>query len=426
MKALLHPGGWPVRVLLCACLAVLLAAGGLQPATPYPKLLTDALGDAVQLVRPVDFSVEDNGVRARVIGYLSDGEEARIYLLVEDLQRDRITGDELRLLTERDYAAMYDASTQKPTISGEKLLGFDKNTSSVLLELEYGDLFHPTETEPPQFGNVISARLPIIGMEAGRTEARFNTKITLADIQAQKPKLLANPDPEGWSLAFGESETIFPDIPWMKISNIGVVEGQCRILTMPTSTEGIFGRLRFYFEDETGGPLTSQCNAVQNGVEFTRLTHDPEPEDAPDRTEHWLDIPQGDPSQIGLAVEASAPKHFIEGGWQLEFPMEASETVKTASKTAAITGEDGAVYQIEGVYITPFQAELYGAVTNSGPESELPEFQLIGKDGLPEFTSSTSAARLEKRFNVAIHFDTPRDPGDITAVRFGEAEIPVA
>lgn len=93
----------PAAVLLAACLAVLLSVGTLAAVVPGFRDLLDVVGqDVARLLTPVERACESNGIRLELVAAINDGQDACVYITLQDLTGRGRTKDIARLLPKKD------------------------------------------------------------------------------------------------------------------------------------------------------------------------------------------------------------------------------------------------------------------------------------------------------------------------------------
>jgi len=292
------------------------------------QLLYAVSPSVAQLLKPVNMSCEDNGIRMEVISADITGSEAYIYISMEDVEGDRIDGT-------IDLYDSYDINRSFDCAAGCELVNYDEDTGKAvfLIHMETMDKDEEIRGGKITFSvrtllsgkNIISEVLPVDLSQAAEP----------AETRLVAPELLRGTGSNGQLpvstcfLALQEGGVYTPG-DGAQITAMGYIDGQLHIqVRYDRQRDG-----KWYYDnhgfltllDENGEQVRMDCFEFWGGE---RVTH---------RTdwqvfsgyesyyqEYIVDIPPEELSGYRLYGDIWLCDTAIEGDWEITFRMENSK-----------------------------------------------------------------------------------------------------
>ena len=396
--------GKPFRkAIIGGCIAVLSAAICVpvmaEKIPSFKNLLLYINNGFESLIQPVELVSADNGIKMEVVGAMNDSEMAVVYITIQDLEGNRVDEtidlyDSYRLTGGRSFTSEvvnYDENSRTATIriqvnggkklsgkelefsfrefiSGKKVIDTMINREILYSGLEYGNI------------NTISLDMDNIPGGGGRL---FEEYKNMGIIKVLKPD---------------EKKIIIPDVDFMYISNMGVIDGRLHVQTK-WSEKGIDNHGYFYFTDKLGNELDVEQGNVYFGIDDNgNTTYGRE------YVEYIYDISQLNLSNINLKAYMVYNENHTQGNWKARFKIEPVDEKKIKCNI-----EDGQGV-IENLIISPLGVVL----ETKGTEVDVPSIEITMVDGtkisLEQSIGHNDSGEGRKKF-IAAH------PLDISKIK---------
>lgn len=396
------------RVLRTALVAVALCAALVATALAASPTLREALAQALGLFAPYSREVEgvsvtDQGIQVRVVSALSDGNAARVYFEVQDLEGDRLSA----------FTHM-DASLEPPENAAWHSVGwggmgtysYDAQTRTALMCFAMDGAGEPAKdlTLQLELSNLIPSlrwwAFPFpedvaITREALPSETLGDGKVVLKPGQTVR-----------------ELEPGFVSLSSCGFAEDGLLHFQYELAGEEWNQEESF--LDVYFSSEagrTGAYYNDRPKSIyfqRGGVAYCEEIYNVTPDDLDDLTFQEI---QG----------WCATGESVDGHWKLEIPLEDAPSREIdMADTTTILG-----IEAKTLYLTQF-----GATMKSDPHGEA---GTMGYDLTVFGPDDTVVARAGRDdvFHTGRYatdhwtFPQPVDPEDVTAVALGLWYVPI-
>ncbi|WP_368181899.1 hypothetical protein [Anaerotruncus rubiinfantis] len=415
----------PAAVLLAACLAVLLSVGTLAAVVPGFRDLLDVVGqDVARLLTPVERACESNGIRLELVAAINDGQDACVYITLQDLTGRGRTKDIARLFPKKDAKGSIwslDSPLSTAFRGDNELIFYDETTQTATFCVQ--SKRNISREKRARINGKTTFSLG--GFLRGETRRdSVDTGLSASDIPQSPVRNETGSEP---ALAFDACPKSLSSIDWLRITNIGFIENDLRILTEPTRQLGYYNRVSFDLRDEKGTPLNDGSTTTGSYPALTRAYYPQEdesslfPNGARDYEEHSLGLAEAPPPDARLFANCTEYEELVEGEWAVTFRFSESTPAKTAQTPFTVDG-----WTVESATVTPLMIELHGHTDLTADTAAFPEVRFLRAGKSPAGTSRRSShLDDEGNFRIQCPFDVPTDLSDLTAIRIGNMEIPV-
>lgn len=310
--------------------------------------------ERVEILQPINERSEDQGIEMNVLGAVRDGDSAEVYLTLKDTAGKRID-EKFRL---------YDYWVQGGTdLNNSQVMNYNAATDEVTLRLltqgaAIGDRMSVQigsflRGEQEQDG--YDSELDLSGLLADqvddihKTLNRNRDNIGLAAtgerskaLSEQKELQVLNPDAMSVSL---------PNLDWIKLTNIGFVDGKLHIQFSPDTRMGRYNHAEFYMTDQQGN---------RQDIDFYRVSWGEVEADGKvyggKYQEYVFDV--STPEQLkGLKLMGSLLTYdeLVKGSWGATFDLKPEG--RTLTGTTEFGLGKGTVRQVE---VSPLGVSLKG------------------------------------------------------------------
>lgn len=385
---------YKLTAILAAVLLIM--TGTAVAAGPYVSLaLQNALGVFSSYAQPLDGTVEDQGIRFRVVSALTDGPSYKVYAEVTDLTGDRLANAqffghvELSLEGKRlgfsSLTSLIDYDAEHKTA----LICIEEATSIQIPEAAEGTV-HLSPIQPEYYavstGPLPAENIPDFYLETQTVE---NGKIVLCP--GQNPAELENGN-------------------GVSISSMGF---------------GGDGRLHFLLRFPEGTVAGTYRAFIPGAVEITNGSDEQSVPFSQDGVSYYDFSVAGDLSirdsieQLSGVFGQYVTAETIVGKWSLPIQLE-----KVESQASPISGDIGRC-ALTRLTLSPLSAVIHYTSQGSSTIAFYP-LAVFLSDGSCLVLDNASAIVMPDVENlVQWDFDRPVDVGDITGVALGQWMIPV-
>lgn len=249
--------GRKAGIAASAALALVIATGAADASglIDLRHMLRFIGEERVEILQPVNEHSEDQGIEMNVLGAVRDGDSAEVYITLKDVVGKRVD-EKLRL-----YDYWVEGGTD---LNNSEVMNYDARKREVTLRLltqgaEVGDRMSVrigSFLRGKQEKDGYDSKLDLPALLADQITNTYKTlnrdrdSIGLAAtaeaseaLSAQKELRVLNPDAMAVSL---------PGVDWIKLTNIGFIDGKLHIQFSPDTGMGRYNHAEFYLTDQKG------------------------------------------------------------------------------------------------------------------------------------------------------------------------------
>lgn len=360
----------PIAAILS--LTIVTGAAAAMGVIDLSSILQFVSGDRINILRPVNKTSEDQGIRMQTLGAVRDGSTTEIYVALTDLTADRVNAS----------LDVYDFHVSGGRAHNAQLVQYDVAERTAIVRFL---------VQGKRLNNRMSVQIRSF-LSGANKEENYDSGLNLSEFLSKKQQNEYDTlDPledsiSGWggesSLELSEQEFIhvlrqdqthikLPGIDWMYISNIGFVDGKLHIQINPDDEMGRYNHGEFFFTDDRGNKLDIPMNSVSYGSYIkgdTRYGGDYE--------EYIFDI--SDISQLEhlqLKGNFTSYDQFVTGKWETTFNLKQDSLSKAGETTLVMNGD----IRME-VVVSPLGVTLMGKGVNQIKPEDL-RLELYLNDG---------------------------------------------
>ena len=398
-----HKRSLAIAIAACLCIAISIPVAAVTIPS-FSKILSLISPETGQVLQPVELISENNGIKMEVIAAMNDDDTAVAYLTFQDLNSDRvdktidlydynITGASMFTSEVIDYDEQTKTATIRMLGSGGSKLDGKKVTLRVDSFLcgkhEYNDVetgidlvsvlnSHSYKTMPLDMNNI-----------SGGSGSLFDELKEKGTIQILKSD---------------ELNIAIPDIDFVNISNIGIVDGRLHI------------QMKWKESVDNHGFLFLTDN-VDNRINPSNIYFDVDEEGntkyGREYIEYIFDIDQIELEKYRILGYFVKNNNFVEGKWQSTFKLEAVEKSKQVNCSINI----GDV-RINNVSISPLGITLLGTENGEIEESLLKDLDVsvTTLDGSIETFTSVVKYNQDGEFKIKYMSTKPVDMENIKEI----------
>ncbi|WP_416148375.1 DUF4179 domain-containing protein [Salipaludibacillus sp. HK11] len=334
-----------VALALVASTVILFSAGlGTAHIPSFNNLVSNVNPELALMLQPIEKSSESNGIKAEVVGAMSDNEMAVIYITLQDLTGSRID----------ETLDIYDYSLTGAQMFNSQIIDFDEvtNTATLRIQANGGKLSD----------SKVNFRIDSFLSHKQTFEQSVNANISeLTSIVPETISLDMNNIPGGGGTLYhqlskeGNVQVLkpnqnilsLPGIDFMHISNVGIINNRLHIQANWTKN-GMEDHGNFYFIDKNGNEVhpsniyfgTDDSGATNYGREFT---------------EYIFSIDNINLENDKLMGYLVSSEKFITGSWSTTFRMPTTEEEKSIE-----FNQEFGTWTSDTVSISPLGITIYG------------------------------------------------------------------
>ncbi|WP_440109010.1 DUF4179 domain-containing protein [Paenibacillus sp. QZ-Y1] len=293
-------------------------------------------GDRINILRPVNKTSEDQGIRMQTLGAVRDGSTTEIYVSLTDLTEDRVNAS----------LDVYDFHVSGGRSHNAQLVQYDPAEKTAIIRFL---------VQGKRLSNRMSVQISSF-LSGATKEENYDSGLNLSELLSKKQQNEYDTlDPlkdwiSGWggesALELSEQELIhvlrqdqthikLPGIDWMYISNIGFIDGKLHIQINPDDEMGRYNHGDFFFTDDRGNKQDIPMNSVSYGSYIKDGTRY-----GGDYKEYIFDI--SDISQLNnLQLKGYFTRYdqFVRGDWETTFNLK-QDTLSKTGETTLVMNED--------------------------------------------------------------------------------------
>ncbi|GAA0182845.1 hypothetical protein SH2C18_51420 [Clostridium sediminicola] len=338
-----------LTIAAAVCLCIILSVPIMAATLPaFNKLLNLVSSKTAQNLQPIEMICENNGIKMEVVAAMNDDETAIVYLTMQDLVGDRID----------ETVDLYNYSIKGANTFTHELINYDEATKTATIRMMANG------------GNKLNGKKVTFRVDSFLSGKEYfenvDTGIILEDIASKTPEtILRNIENiSGGGVLFDElrkKDTInilkpdninisLPNIDFMKISNIGYVNGRLHVQIKWKDSIDNHGFL--YLTN-----ATSQ-NINPSSVSFA-INEDSTTKYGNKFEEYIFEIDSSQVSNYSLKAYLVNNNNYTEGKWQTTFK------IKSVDKTNKLEGKVNLDnVNIDTISITPIGINIIGKDEN--------------------------------------------------------------
>ncbi|UPK41092.1 DUF4179 domain-containing protein [Paenibacillus pabuli] len=314
----------PIAAILS--LTIVTGAAAAMGVIDLSTILQFLSGDRINILRPVNKTSEDQGIRMQNLGAVRDGSTTEIYVSLKDLTEDRVNAS----------LDVYDFHVSGGRAHNAQLVHYDAAEKTAIVRFL---------VQGKRLSNRMSVQISSFLSGAHKKED-YDSGLNLSEFLSKKQQNDYDTlDPlkdwiSGWggpsALELSEQEFIhvlrqeqthikLPGIDWMYLSNIGFVDGKLHIQINPDDEMGRYNHGYFFFTDDRGNKQDIPMNSVSYGSYIKGGTRY-----GGDHEEYIFDI--SDISQLNnlrLKGDFTSYDQFVTGKWETTFDLKQDSLSKT-------------------------------------------------------------------------------------------------
>ncbi|ADU29227.1 DUF4179 domain-containing protein [Evansella cellulosilytica] len=325
--------------------AILFSTGVVAAFIPsFNNLIFHVSPDVALMLQPVEESSESNGIRAEVVGAMSDNEMAVIYITLQDVTGDRID----------ETLDLYDYSMTGARMFTHEIISFDEVTNSAILRIVAGG--------KELNDNKVNLRISSFLSDKETYEVSVNAN--LSEFTRKYPDTIPldmNNIPGGGGTLFYQlrkEETVqvlkpnqntisLPEIDFMHISNIGMIDDRLHIQVNWTEN-GMDDHGYFYFTDNNGKEV--RPSNIYFGTDDNGQTNY-----GRDFTEYIFRTNNIDLENDHLIGHFVSSEKYTTGNWSTTFRMKTTGEEKRINYL-----EDFHTWTSDSLSVSPLGITIYG------------------------------------------------------------------
>lgn len=299
-------------ILLAAAICVMLAVPVLAATTePVYQILYRFAPTAAQLFQPVCRSDEDQGIRMDVISAQIDGNTAKVYLSLRDLEGDRVD----------ETIDLYDSySIRRPFDSSAhcELAGFDAETKTAIFLVTITEFGHQTiEGDKVTFSlrEFLSHKQIYDGVEVPVDWAAVPEVSELWEDAALTGYGGLEEIEDGSALMLPDKTPLAGfSVQGIDITGIGFVNGKLHVQTAVQDYHTNDNHGYFYLVDENGNKVQSIYSvSARDSSSGCRVV---------DYQEEVFDVSRDEAERYRLMGDFVVSGQMTRGNWRVTFPLE--------------------------------------------------------------------------------------------------------
>lgn len=397
--------GKVAAVLATACLAIVLSVPVMATTIPsFGEFIKKINSGFESELQPVGVIAEDNGIKVEVVAAMSDDEMTVAYINIKDMEGNRVD----------ETIDLYDSYRVSGGSSfGSEVVNYDENskTATIRIQSNGGKKLRGKEIKF-SFSEFLSAKKDVnitldkSILENGMKNTNGETiTLDLMNMSGMGGELSPDYIDKGIiNILKPNKENIsLPNVDFMTISNIGLVDGRLHIQTKWSNGFEDYGF--FYFTDNEGNKLNIKDLGVSFGLdEEGKSTYGHEYE------EYIFDLSNVDTDNIKLNVDLKSYGNHVNGDWNTKFKI---DPIKDKNEIDCSINIDGKI--VNKVVISPLGVVL----TGNKKAIEIENIKLNMIDGSNEVLSGSIAQTNKKKSNIRFLADGPLDLSKIESIDIG-------
>lgn len=347
-------------IALVIALTMFVSVGVMGATIPsFNGLISKIQDELGNYLYPIQLTSEDNGIKTEVVAAYNDDDMAVIYINIQDLEGNRVDGS-------TDF---YNYSFNNGDSFGAELVNYDEGTKTATIRIMLNG------------GKELSKKDIVFTLSSfisGGVDEYIDTEVNLKDYYTDSEFMILDqemsigysvPEKDSDLWKNGKSKILskedknikIPNIDFMHITNIGVIDGELHIQTKWTGT-GIDDHGWFYFVDGDGNKIdtiekTIAFGRYENGEVISEGKRDANGKfiEGSRYEEYIYDLKDANIDDLTLIAYMKSSKNYIEGKWKTKFKLKSIDEQKEYKCNINVDK-----ITINKVVLTPLGLSLYG------------------------------------------------------------------
>jgi len=387
-----------LTIPLVASLFLLLSTGvGAANIPSLNNLVAIVSPEIALMLQPIEMINESDGIKMEVVAAMNDNEMAVIYVTLKDLTSNRID----------ETLDIYDYSLTGAHIFNSQIVAYDEQTNTATLRIQGngGESLNDKKTN-----------FSITSFLSDKQTFEITADDNLLEMASKSPQTVQlNMDniPGGGGSLFqklenqgvvqvlkpNKKEIILPEIEFMQVSSIGMIDNHLHVQTRWTK-DNVDDHGYFYLSDDSGNE--THPSSISFGVDAAGHTNYGD-----EYTEYIFDINRVDLGGLKLLGNFVSNGKYTAGNWNATFKMQSVQ-----DEINGDLNKNFGTWSSKSFSISPLGVTLYG----NGTFNESTEIDVSVKmsDGsVHQLDSMTSLSKDEK---VKVKF-IPSLPLDVSMIK---------
>jgi hypothetical protein len=334
-------------VLLVASLLLVFSAGVAAARIPsFNNLVAQLSPEIALLLQPVEISSENNGIKMEIVAAMNDNEMAVIYVTLQDITGNRID----------ETLDLYDYSISGTHMFNSQMVDYDetKKTATLRIQGNGGEHLNNDKVNFRVKSFLSDKHTNKFEVKANNSEIRNKTPQTvpldMKNISGGSGKLFQKLEDQGTVqvLKPDEMEMTFPEIKFMHISNIGIIDHYLHIQTK-WHKDNIDDHGYFYFVDDLGNEIhpssinfgTNETGQTKYGNEYTEYIFEKDRVDIEEQEllGHFVSNGKYTTGNWNTTFKMKSVQDEINSEWKMNFGTWKSNRVSVSPLGVTLYGE---------------------------------------------------------------------------------------
>ena len=351
-------------IALAIALTMFVSVGGMGATIPsFNRLISKVQDEIGNYLYPIQLTSEDKGIKTEVVAAYNDDDMAVIYINIQDLEGNRVDGS-------TDF---YNYSFSNGDTFGAELVNYDESTKTATMRVMInGGKKLSNKDIVFTLNSFISGGVELEDIDTGVNLKDYykDSEFTVLDKEVSRGYSVPEKDSDLWKngkskiLTKEDKNIKIPNVDFMHITNMGVIDGELHIQTKWSGT-GIDDHGWFYFVDRDGNKIdmvekTIHFGRYENGEVITENKRDENGKltEGYEYEEYIYDLKGANIDDLTLTAYMKSSKNYIEGSWKTKFKLKAIDEKKEYKCNIE---EDN--IKINKMILTPLGLTMYGQET---------------------------------------------------------------
>ena len=351
-------------IALAIALTMFVSVGVMGATIPsFNRLISKVQDEIGNYLYPIQLTSEDKGIKTEVVAAYNDDDMAVIYINIQDLEGNRVDGS-------TDF---YNYSFSNGDTFGAELVNYDESTKTATMRVMInGGKKLSNKDIVFTLNSFISGGVELEDIDTGVNLKDYykDSEFTVLDKEVSRGYSVPEKDSDLWKngkskiLTKEDKNIKIPNVDFMHITNMGVIDGELHIQTKWSGT-GIDDHGWFYFVDRDGNKIdmvekTIHFGRYENGEVITENKRDENGKltEGYEYEEYIYDLKGANIDDLTLTAYMKSSKNYIEGSWKTKFKLKAIDEKKEYKCNIE---EDN--IKINKMNLTPLGLTMYGQET---------------------------------------------------------------
>ncbi|WP_084780398.1 hypothetical protein [Bacillus massilinigeriensis] len=397
-----------LMIPLVASAFVVFSAGVAAASIPsFNNLVAIVSPEIALMLQPIETSTESDGIKMEVVAAMNDNEMAVIYVTMQDLTGNRID----------ETLDIYDYSLTEGHMFNSQIVNFDENTNTATLRIQAngGEYFEGKKLNF-HIDSFLSNKQTFedVEVDINLLDKKYHTPQTVTldskNISGVGGKLIKelNEKRKLTVLKPDKTEITLPEIKFMHISNIGIIDSRLHIQTK-WNKDNIDDHGYFYLVDPSG-------NEIQSSSIYFEIDDSDQTKNEQRIVEYVFDIDNVDLNKQKLTGDFVTNGSYTTGNWNTTFKIESISEEKKLD-----FNKDFGSWVANSVTVSPLGVTLYGNGEFNNSDKIVASVTM--KDGSVQILDSLMSFSEKEKVTVKFLSSLPLDISNIETVNINGIEI---